>query len=192
MKILILMPLDEQHVYAATGIYKNLSPELQNITLAMPMFMEYLVETHISPNWTYALFDTLISAKTYCHAAEQEKCNLIIIGNTLKDYQFDAVFNFQDIEEALPYKDNFIDHLLNDEQIKESQVLLQQIAGLHEAHESILSLINCKASAQFIEDYMKTDPQLDKITAAFDVEKFGKYLKKNTPNKENKDGNYTA
>lgn len=192
MKILILMPLDEQHVYAATGIYKNLSPELQNITLAMPMFMEYLIETHISPNWVYALFDTLISAKSYCKTAEQSKGDLIIIGNTLKDYQFDAVFNFQDIEEALPYKDNFIEHLLNDEQIKENQVLLQQIAGLHEAHESILPLMNCKASAQFIEDYMKTDPQLDKITVAFDVEKFGKYLKKNTPNKENKDGNYTA
>lgn len=48
MKILILMPCSEAWTYHATGIYKALPQDVKEITFAMPMYMEYLVDTKIS------------------------------------------------------------------------------------------------------------------------------------------------
>lgn len=175
MKILILMPLDEQHVYAATGIYKHLDPKYQQITFAMPMFMEYLVDTHISKNWTYATYDSIISSKSYCQAAEDTNGDLIIIGNVDKKYKFDAVFNFQEIDEALPYKDSFIEHLLNTKAVQLDPILFNPINSLYTAADSLLALKNCEATADFINHYMKTDPHINEIHSLYDLEAFKTY-----------------
>ena len=86
------------------GIYKGLPHELQDKCFCMPVFMDYLVQTKLVENWGYALFDTLLAAKKIYEVGEDD---LIIIGNTDKNYKFDAIFNFQDIEEDLPFKDEF-------------------------------------------------------------------------------------
>lgn len=165
MKILVLMPLEEQYVYAATGIYKNMPEDVQQITFAMPMFMEYLVTTKISNNWTFALYDALISAKNIYNAAEDR--DLIIIGNISSDLKFDAVFNFQDIEKELDYKDLTIKKLLSLDAIKNDPVLFQPIAALHEAHESTFTLKNCEATADFLSSFIKTDPHLEQIEKTY-------------------------
>lgn len=84
MKILVLMPLDEKNTYMAIGIYGNLPHEIKDKTFCMPAFMDYLVNVKVSPNYEYALFDTLLSANKLYQAAEDD--DLIIIGNMSKDY----------------------------------------------------------------------------------------------------------
>lgn len=161
MKILVLMPLDEKYVYAATGIYKSLSKEMKDITFAMPMFMQYAISTKISPDWVYAAFDTIVSAESiYKTASANKDGDLIIIGNIDKKYEFDAVFNFQDIEDdSLEYKDYFIEKVKD--VVKDSEILLSKINNLHDASESKMSLKDCKATAHFLENYIKAKAKVE-------------------------------
>ena len=163
MKILVLMPLDEQHVHAAAGIYKALPAEVQAHTFPMPMFMEYAITTKVSSNWTYAFFDAIISARSL-YKSSQDK-DLIIIGNVPTTCTFDAVFNFQEIDETLPYKDNFAARLKDI--VATEEVLSNIINNLYTADSSIFSLQDCTATADFLTAYLQTDPQLDKIKAKY-------------------------
>lgn len=155
MKILVLMPCDEQHVHAAAGIYKALPQEMKEITFPMPMFMDYLIETKIVGNWIMAFFDTLISAKNIYRAAEKQNDNLLIIGTAPSDMEFDAVFNFQEIEETLPYEDRFLDKIKI--AVKSDDRLTELVADLVGADASKLALKDCAATADFLTKYMKTD-----------------------------------
>jgi len=157
MKILVLMPLQEQSAYMAMGIYKNLPSKLKDKTFCMPSFMDYLVSTKIVPNWEYALFDTLLVAEKMAALDE----DVIILGNTKKDYTFDAVFNFQDIDESLPYEDKFIDTMR--EKVKSEELLTNKVTNLYTQADSKLSLHNCLAAADFLAAYFDTDPRLDEI-----------------------------
>ena len=161
MKILILMPCSEAWTYHATGIYKALPQEVKEITFAMPMYMEYLVDTKISQDWIHAYFDSAVTVKALYKAAQMKNENLVVIGNTIKDLEFDAVFNFQDEAFDMEYDDKFISKL--DELVKEIPELKSYTAGLHEAHESKMPLHNYVATADFITDYLQTDPQLDRV-----------------------------
>jgi hypothetical protein len=153
MKILILMPCDEQHVYAAAGIYKALPNEMKDITFPMPMFMDYLIENKIVGNWIMAFFDSLISMKNIYNAAMNR--DLLIIGTAPVDMEFDIVFNFQDIEQDLPYKDAFLEKIR--EAVKSDEMLLKMVSNLYSADASKMPLHNCIATADFITKYMKTD-----------------------------------
>ena len=156
VKILILMPCDEQHVYAAEGVYQALPTKLREKTFAMPMFMEYLVVTKQSEDWIGALFYSLLAAKKLFLAAEKDpQENLIIIGNASVDLQFDAVFSFQDIDESMDYKDLFIEKLIN--LVADEELLVGQLKNLHTQEKSLFNLTNCVASADFIAKYIKTD-----------------------------------
>lgn len=163
MKILVLMPCDEQHVYAASKIYERLPAEVKDHTFAMPMFMQYLISTKIVGNWVFAFYDTLLSAEKLLDAAEND--DFILIGNCPNYFKFDAVFNFQDIEEMLPYQDAFIEKIKT--LVAEDAGLSTMIATLHEAKESQLALINCQATADFLAAYLKTDPHLEEIKKQF-------------------------
>lgn len=160
MKILVLMPCDEQHIYAASGIFKALPEELKECCFPMPMFMEYLVTTKVANDWIDALFYALLSAKKLTIAATQEaqddaKDHLIIIGNVEKGCgEFDAVFSFQDIEETESYKDVFIEKLTD--LVASEAPLVDQLKNLHTVDEVKLPLTNCVASADLISKYIKT------------------------------------
>lgn len=164
MKILVLMPLDQQHVDAAAGIYNNLPKEVQEITFPMPMFMEYAVISGVSKNWTYAFFDTIVSANNICKSATKQD-NLIVIGNVAKEHEFDVVFNFQEIDETLPYQDLFAEKLL--EVVESEPTLTKVIKNLHKGPESVFSLQNCKATAEFLTKYLDTDPKIDELRASY-------------------------
>lgn len=154
MKMLILMPLDEKMVYAATGIYKELPDEVKDITFNMPMMMEYLIVTKQAENYENAAVDVLYSACKVYEAAENN--NLVVIGNMPKNFKFDYVYNFQDIEQALPYKDLFIENLLKKckEVLEEDNIVFKYLDNLHTADESLLSLENCEATAHFIGKFV--------------------------------------
>lgn len=162
MKILVLMPLDEKSVYMAMGIYKGLPHELQDKCFCMPVFMDYLVQTKLVENWGYALFDTLLAAKKIYEVGEDD---LIIIGNTDKNYKFDAIFNFQDIEEDLPFKDEFAAKVKD--LVQSEEVLAKLINNLYDNKDSIMPLHNCLATADFLSAYIKTDPGLDKLKTEY-------------------------
>lgn len=165
MKILVLMPCDEQHVYAATAIYQALPADVKKQTFAMPMFMQYIVTVRHLNNWVEAFFDTFLGMKAVYKTAEQEKDDLIVIGNAPRNLKFDVVFNFQDIEEALPYEDKFLEKIK--EICSDEPVLLRTIADLHKADESIFALMNCTATADFLAAYLQTDPHLEEIKAKY-------------------------
>ena len=156
MKMLILMPCDEQHVYAATGIYNALPSDLKDKCFCMPMFMEYLRETNQVNNWVRSLFYTVLSAEQLYAASGKD--DFILIGNIGQEFKFDVVFNFQEIDESLPYKDNFMEKC--QDIVKEEPFLLQYIAALHSADESKMALQNCRATADFIADYIASEPDL--------------------------------
>lgn len=155
MKILVLMPCDEQHVYAAAGIYKALPNELKEVTFPMPMFMDYLIQNKVVGNWIMAFFDSLISMKNLYKAATEANDNLLIIGTAFADMEFDAVFNFQEIEESLPYEDKFIEKIR--EAVKSDEKLTDMVNNLYDGASSKLALMNCVASADFLTKYMNTD-----------------------------------
>lgn len=155
MKILLLMPCDEKWTHMATEIYKHLDEETKERTFCMPMFAEYLVDTRAVPNWTHALFQTMIAAQFVYKTAQKEKDDLLLIGNIGDTYEFDVVFNFQDAKEALPYEDLFIQK--TKELVREDKTLYKYIKALHTAAESKMALKNCEATAEFLSAYIKTD-----------------------------------
>lgn len=163
MKILLLMPCDEQHTHAATAIYKALPKEVKEITFAMPMFMEYLTSTKLVGNWIMAFYDSLVSAENVYKTAVSSNDDLIIIGNVSKDNCsfFDAIFNCQDIEESLDYQDNFLDKIK--EIVAEDEKLSKRVANMYDNSDSKLALHNCAAIADFLSAYLKTDAKLEEI-----------------------------
>lgn len=163
MKILVLMPLQEQSAYMAMGIYKNLPAAVKDKTFCMPAFMDYLVTTKLVPNWEYALFDTILCAEKMA-AVEDE--DLILLGNVNKNLHFDAIFNFQDINEALPYSDPFVETMKN--KVRSEELLLSKVDNLYTAEDSTFRMKNCRATADFLTAYLDTDPKLKEIKAEYE------------------------
>ena len=161
MKILILMPCSEAWTYHAMGIYNALPTDVKEKTFCMPTYMDYLVQTKISPDWIHAYYDCAVSVKALYQAAEMTGEHFVLIGNTLADLPFDAIFNFQDEQFDLPYEDKFIKKL--DELVKDIPALKSYTAALHQADESKMALHNYVATADFITDYLDTEVDFDHI-----------------------------
>ena len=160
MKILVLMPLDEKWTYIATGLYRALPNDVRDKTFTMPMFMQYCITTKTAQNWAYAVYNAVVAAKHVYEAAEKAQDDLIVIGNCSADLEFDAIFNFQDPDEDLPYEDRYVDKLKL--LVKDDEVLSSWLK-LHEGSESKMPLHNYAASADFLTAYLDTDPHLEKI-----------------------------
>lgn len=164
MKLLLLMPCDEKFTYLATGVYKALPAEWKEKCFCMPMFMQYVMETKLTDNWTKAFFYTMVAAEQLYESSGKE--DFLLIGNIGSEYPFDAVFNMQDEGEALPYQDLFIEKVK--EVVKDEPMLVNYIAALHGADESKMALQNCTATADFLVRYIESDPHLEKIDKAFE------------------------
>lgn len=156
MKILVLMPCDEQHVYAAAGIYKALPSEMKECCFPMPMFMDYLIQNKIVGNWIFAFFDAFVSMKNVYKTAQKHKENLIVIGTAPKNMKFDAIFSFQDIEHTEEYQDNFLTKIIKPA-VAEDKTLSSLIAHLYDKEHVQFQLKNCIASADFLSAYIQTD-----------------------------------
>ena len=180
MKILVLMPCDERMTYYAAKIYKELPNDVKDITFSMPMFMDYLISSKIVGNWVYAFFDSFVSMKNIYKTAAKQKEDLIVFGTAPKNMKFDAIFSFQEDAEQLPYKDLFLGKVK--EIVKDEPKLTAYVENLYSAEDSQFNLYNCKATAGFLAEYLKTDPKLEDIKAKYESKL--KFKKK----KENKDG----
>ena len=161
MKILVLMPMDERLTANAAALYSHMPEKIKDITFSIPMFMEYLIDTKMVENWMFAMFYAMSSANALCRAADKNKEDLIIFGNAPKDLEFDAVFSFQDAEEALPYNDLFLEKVK--EIVAEEDNLSDRLNNLYTADDVIFKLHNCAATADFLSKYIKTNPNLDEI-----------------------------
>lgn len=159
MKILVLMPCDERMTYYAAKIYSELTNETKDITFSMPMFMDYLISSKIVGNWIYAFYDSFVSMKKVYEASG--KGNLIVFGTAPKSMHFDVVFSFQDDKEQLTYEDKFLAHIKN--AVSEEPILAAYTENLYDESDVTFKLHNCKATAQFLSDYIKTDYDLEKI-----------------------------
>lgn len=153
MRILLLMPCDEQHVAMSNGIFHYLPPEVKQKTFAMPTYMDWLV--HLKKiSWTEALFDTLYAAKQVYNA--DKTADLIIIGNADKSLEFDAIFNMQELDESLPYKDDFMEKVASLEPVQ-ADALLTAYLNVHQADESKMAMRDAPATADFLAAYLQTD-----------------------------------
>lgn len=177
MKILVLMPLDEKTTYMAAGIYKGLTAHAKDNCFAMPSFMDYAVVTKIAPNWTYALFDSILSAEKVYEAAEKEKKDLIVIGNMPRKYKFDLIVNFQDLVESLPYEDKFVAKV---KEIIGEDAKLTPMLDLYDDADSSLAMHNVLATADFLSKYIETDPHLEEIEEEY-KEKLEEWTKSSKP-----------
>lgn len=166
MKILVLMPCDERMTYIAAEIYKNLPKEIKDITFSMPMFMDYLVSSKVVGNWVYAFYDSLISMKNIYKTAAKNNDNLIVFGTAPKNMKFDTIFNFQDSEKPLEYKDKFLEKIKTI--VNEEALLKSYIDNLYTAEDSKFKLYNCSATAGFLAEYIKTDPKLEDIKKKYE------------------------
>lgn len=165
MNILVLMPLNERQVYAATGIYKNLPTDVQEKTFPMPMYMQYLISTKRASNWMEAAIFSIACAINFCKQHEE----VVILGNLPMDKKsFDRVYNFQDIEQNMPYKDEAINKLIetigdSDSDEDSKNHLLKYLGNLHVADESEMALHNCRATAGFLGKMSTSDPHLERF-----------------------------
>lgn len=171
MKILVLMPLDERWSYIATELWKHLDEDARDCTFAMPMFTEWQMATKrfvlgsdLPPHWNVATFGTLVKAREVYHIQEAVERNLIIIGNIDPDYKFDAVFNFQDVNQDLPYQDHYLDKL--SEAFKNEPSLVKYL-HFYPSTASTLTLHNIEAAAAFLSAYVRTDVHLDEVRAKY-------------------------
>lgn len=155
MKILILMPCDEQHVFAAVGLENRMPKELADRCFSMPHFMQYLIDIKKTKNWMEALTFTMVSEKKFYEHFKEDTNNIIVIGNAPKTQIFDAVFNFQDIDEALPYVDKFMNKTKT--VFHGEKKLTDLFENLYEDKDSQLALKNLDATVNFIQDYLKSD-----------------------------------
>lgn len=165
MKILVLMPLAEQSSFMDIGIYKNLPEDIKKNTFCMPSFMNYIVATKIVPSFEYAIFDSILCAQKLYEATNKDE-DLIIIGNMDKKYSFDVVFNFQDLDEDMPYQDNFLNKIK--ELVAGEEKLTKMVNDMYTNEDSKMALHNCSAAAKFLSKYIKTDPHLDKIKEEYE------------------------
>lgn len=160
------MPCDERMSYYAAKIYKELPNDVKDITFLMPMFMDYLISSKVVGNWVYAFFDAMVSMKNIYKTAAKEKDDLIVFGTAPKNMKFDAIFSFQDDAEQLPYQDNFLRKVK--EIVKDEPKLAAYVENLYGAEDSKFNLYNCKATANFLAEYVKTDPKLEDIKAKYE------------------------
>ena len=91
--------------------------------------------------------------------------NKDILDEICGKYKFDAIFNFQDIEEDLPFKDEFAAKVKD--LVQSEEVLAKLINNLYDNKDSIMPLHNCLATADFLSAYIKTDPGLDKLKTEY-------------------------
>ena len=171
MKILLMIPLDEKWSYIAAALYKNLDTETQNNTFCMPMFTEWQLATHnmiigkeLVEHWNVATFGSIVKAREMYHLQDAANKDFLLIGNINPGYKFDAIFNFQDILEDMPYKDLYIEKMR--EVFKDEPALAKNLV-FYDATASKMPLHNIKATAQFLSSYMKTDPHIDEIKAQY-------------------------
>lgn len=168
MKILVLMPNDERQVYNCVGLFKAFDKKMAKKIFLMPLFEDYLVKNGLAANWTEAVGDTIVVAEKMCAAKD-----MIIFGNVHTSVKFDAIFNFQDAEESLPYKDIFLDKIIDLAAHEWNEPVLTKFFvdnGFYAATSSILALHNYKATADFLTAYLQTDPKLDEIAARYKID----------------------
>ncbi len=165
MRILVLMPVDEQHVPAATAIYQARPPEMQKICFPRPRYRQYLVSTHMARNWEQGMAGTFLAAKDMVTKRRKRKEDWVLIGNINRNFsQFDAIFNFQDIEADLPYEDKFLEKAKTRyEGSPDRGKYIELFSNLYEAKDSQYQLHNCKATANFLTDYYNSSHSLAKL-----------------------------
>lgn len=172
MKILILMPLDEKWSFIASGLFKALDQNAQDATFCLPMFNEWQMATGkmvISPkgdlprNWNIATFGSLIKAREmYKQQATLQK-DFILIGNIAPEYEFDAIFNFQNPDKDEPYQDPCLERL-----DKTDDPVLLKALRRYDASASTFTLHDFAAAGQYISAYLKTDPHLNDIKQKYE------------------------
>ena len=168
MKILVLMPLNERYVYLSSAIYKGLDDEIKKITLAIPMFADYLRTVKYGGDWLYPTVFALYSADKMCSQVKKDQ-NLIIIGNVSKDYElspFDLIFNFQDDELKLPYEDKFLTKAR--EICKDEEPIMKLMTNMHKANESLYPLTNCGATAILLTELIKSNQPLEELKSKYE------------------------
>ena len=100
MRILVLVPNNLTNLEYCMKIWEKLSPEIQQKSFCIPMYMQYLVDTKQVKDQTEAFFYAMRAAEMVYNSIKLGDTG-IIFGNMNKDYRFDTVFNFQNNKYAM-------------------------------------------------------------------------------------------
>ena len=91
---------------------------------------------------------------------QESNKDFLLIGNIAPQYEFDAIFNFQEVDQDLPYEDMYVDKLKTS--FADIPVLSNNLK-FYDGSASQMTLHNIAAAAEFLSSYMKTDPHLEEI-----------------------------
>ena len=169
MKILVLMPLDERQVYNCVGLWKAfVAAQGQKWTsdnlFFMPLYMDYLTTTGKSVNWMEAAGQAIISAKEMVSSSK----SIIVFGNLPVDAAtFDYIFNFQQNDQAIPYKDLVLEAICKTAQESNDDYLKQLFSNFYTADASIMALQIFTATAGFLSKWYTSEEQVDTVTERY-------------------------
>ena len=170
MKILVLMPLDERQVYNCVGLWKAFVAAqgqewTSNNLFFMPLYMDYLTTTGKSINWMEAAGQAIISTKEMVAANNK---NIIVFGNLpVTVTTFDYVFNFQQNDQAIPYKDLVLEVICKTAQESNDDYLKQLFSNFYKADASIMALQNFTATADFLSKWYTSEKQMAQVTERY-------------------------
>lgn len=159
MKILVLMPVGQDYSAIGGEICKNLPENIFDNTMIMSMIVDYLLETGVTDNYGVAVVNAIMACNNLYDEAVANGEDIIIFGNVGIDKEFDMVFNFQDPDDdTLEYKDLLIEKIVDIVSIGDVSKEEMEIFNLHSADESILTLKNCKATAELMSELIASKP----------------------------------
>ena len=165
MKILVLMPLDERQVYNCVGLWKAfVAAQGQEWTsdniFLMPLYMDYLTTTGKSINLMEAVGQAIISTKEMVTSNK----NIIVFGNLpISSTSFDYIFNFQQNDQAIPYKDLVLEAICKTAQESDDDYLKQLFNNFYKADASIMALQNFTATAEFLSKWYTSEEQMNTV-----------------------------
>lgn len=167
MKILVLSPIYDTMAPAQEAIFSQMSKEAQDVVFFESIYASYLISYKKATNWAEASYLALKGGEHAYNIAKEKKTNLIICGNISTSFKFDTIFNFQDIDEDLPYQDVMINYIKK--QFDKEEPLRRYFDSLYRTADSTFTLHNCKATADFLSRFLLSEPKLEELKKKYNI-----------------------
>lgn len=174
MKILVLSPVDEQHAISSLKLTEHINNNNVNKTFEMAGYADFLVQTKKAKNWEEAVLKTFITLNIILK--DKNIKNILIIGNAPKNYFFDEILSYDDGEEAIDYKDNFLELL--QEKTKDNKELYFLIHNLYTKEDSKMNLKDTKATQELLIKLLNIEDRGQELENA--IQQYEQWIKKHT------------
>lgn len=109
----------------------------------------------------------IISTKEMVSSGHHQ--NIIVFGNlpVVTTATFDYIFNFQQNDQAIPYKDLVLEAMCKVAQESDDDYLKQLFSDFYNADASIMALQNFTATADFLSKWYTSEEQMNTVTERY-------------------------